>query len=138
MLLYLDTSALVKIYVREAGREIVAEAIGESIGVATAMISYVEARAAFARLLRESRMTEEDHDNVTNALDERWFTYVKPPVNEDLIQLAGNIAQRHALRGYDSVQLASALVCDNEHQNLRFLAFDENLKKAAGQVVKLY
>lgn len=138
MILYLDTSALVKIYVREPGREVVAEAVKESSKIATAVVSYAEARAAFARLSREESLTEGEHANVVEALNERWRTYEKPSVTENLVRLAGDFAQRYALRGYDSIQLASAFVCHGRDQDLRFLAFDDYLNEAAGQMVRLY
>ena len=124
-------------YVREAGREIVAEAVEESTEIATAMVSYAELRATFARLLREQSLTTEEHSKVVMALNERWRTYEKPAVDEGLMRLAGDCAQRYALRGYDAVQLASAIVC-KEDGELRFLAFDNDLNAAAGQVMTLY
>ena len=124
-------------YVREAGREIVEQAVGESDQIATAMISYAELRATFARLLREQSLTAEEHDNVVDALNARWRTYQKPAVTEGLLRLAGDCALRFGLRGYDSVQLASALACE-ERAELRFLAFDNGLNAAAGQVMTLY
>ncbi|CAN5706896.1 hypothetical protein BH24ACT21_BH24ACT21_08820 [soil metagenome] len=98
----------------------------------------MEARAAFARLLREESLTVDEHTNMVQALNERWPTYEKPAVTENLVRLAGDFAQRHALRGYDSIQLASAFVCHGRHQDLRFLAFDNDLNEAARQVVTLY
>ena len=46
MILYLDTSALVKLYVEEAGTVSVVARIGEAEAVATARVTYAEARAA--------------------------------------------------------------------------------------------
>jgi uncharacterized protein with PIN domain len=61
LILYLDTSALVKVFVDEEGRKLVVNAVEESSRIATAMVSYAEARATFARLLREEKLTEEEH-----------------------------------------------------------------------------
>lgn len=138
MILYLDTSALIKIYVREPGREVVEVAVEGSSRIATAMVSYAEARATFARLLREESLTEEEHARVVEALNNRWRTYEKPSVTENLVRLAGDFAQRFALRGYDSIQLASAFVSHGRHADLSFLAFDNDLNDAARQVVRLY
>lgn len=115
-----------------------AEAVGESRGIATAMLSYVELRAAFARLLREDGLTEEEHENVVGALDDRWRTYERPAATEELVRLAGGFARRYALRGYDAVQLASAYVLHEDNADLRFLAFDRTLNEAAESVVTLY
>lgn len=83
-------------------------------------------------------LTEEEHTNIVEALNERWRTYEKPSITENLVRLAGDFAQRYALRGYDSIQLASAFVCHGQHQDLRFLAFDDDLNDAARRVVTLY
>lgn len=102
------------------------------------MVSYAEARAAFARLLREDSITENEHTGIVGALNKRWPTYEKPPITENLVRLAGDFAQRYSLRGYDTVQLASAFVCQGWHHDLRFLAFDDDLNDAARQVVTCY
>ena len=129
---------MVKIYVVEEGREVVEKAVRESSKIATAMVSYAEARATFARLLRERKLTEEEHSGIVEALNHRWPSYEKPAVTESLVRLAGDLAQRHSLRGYDSVQLASASVCKGRYQDLRFLAFDSNLNVAAREITTLY
>ncbi len=138
MILYLDTSALVKVFVDEEGRKLVVNAVEESSRIATAMVSYAEARATFARLLREEKLTEEEHSGVVEALDIRWPTYERPAVTDSLVRLAGDLAQSYALRGYDAVQLASAFVCRAGHRDLRFLSFDGHLNDAAMQVVHVY
>jgi predicted nucleic acid-binding protein len=102
------------------------------------MVSYAEARATFARLLREESITGEEHDGIVEALNERWRTYEKPNVTEDLLRLAGEFAQRYALRGYDAIQLASAFACHGAHRDVRFLSFDDKLNEAAKQVMSVY
>lgn len=108
----------------------------ESSRIATSMVSCAEARATFARLMREESLTAREHESIVEALNERWRTYEKPAINENLLHLAGEFAQRYALGGYDSVQLASAFVCQAGHPDLRFLSFDDNLNEAARQVIE--
>ena len=102
------------------------------------MVSYAEARATFARLLREEKLTEEEHTGVVIALDNRWPTYERPAITESLFRLAGVFAQRYALRGYDAIQLASAFVCQGQQRDLRFFSFDDDLNEAARQLVSVY
>lgn len=102
------------------------------------MVSYAETRATFARLLREESITEREHEGVVEALNERWKTYEKPAVTKSLVWLAGEFAQRYALRGYDAVQLASAFVYHREHRDVCFLSFDGKLNVAAGEVMDVY
>jgi uncharacterized protein with PIN domain len=54
MVLYLDTSSLVKLYVEEKDSSRVANLVGSSNVTATSLVAYAEARAAFARRFRES------------------------------------------------------------------------------------
>jgi uncharacterized protein with PIN domain len=53
MRLYLDTSALVKLYVDEEGSPFVRSAVERAGVVSTSAITYVEARAAFVRRRHE-------------------------------------------------------------------------------------
>jgi hypothetical protein len=124
--------------VNEAGRELVVRAVKDSSKISTSMVSYAEARATFARLLREEILTEEEHTGVVAALDHRWPAYERPAITENLIRLAGDFAQRYALRGYVSIPLASAFVCQGQQRDLRFLSFDDDLNEAAKQLVPVY
>lgn len=133
-----------KVFVDEPGRAEVGRALGRSSAVASAMVSYAEARATFARLLREGRLTEEEHSGVVRALDARWMSYERPPLTDELVRVAGELAFRHALRGYDAVQLASAVACRARREahgsshEVRFMSFDSGLNQAATNVVRLY
>lgn len=49
MICYLDTSTLVKVYVREQGSEAVRNLVDAASVVATSKVAYPEARAALAR-----------------------------------------------------------------------------------------
>lgn len=57
MILYLDTSALIKAYVTEEGTAKVLAAIGRADAIASHLIAFVEANAAFSRLSREHVLT---------------------------------------------------------------------------------
>jgi predicted nucleic acid-binding protein len=90
LILYLDTSALVKLYAEEEGTETVERAVDEAEAVATSVVAYAEARAAFARKLREDVFSQEKHQEAVEALDEDWETLDKPEVSEDLVREAGD------------------------------------------------
>ena len=53
MIHYLDAFALVKLYVEEENSSTVEHAVSKAKIVATHLVAYVEAQAAFARLCRE-------------------------------------------------------------------------------------
>lgn len=131
MTLYLDTSALLKLYIEEEGRELVREAVGTADAVATSTVAYAEARAGLARRFREGDFTEEEHRGAVADLDDDWLAYDRLNVSDPASYLAGRLAERHALRGYDAVHLASAVRLSERFEDLRFLAFDERLNDAA-------
>lgn len=128
---YLDTSALVKLYAEEEKREIVFEAVDSSEMVATSTVAYAEARAALARRLREGEMNEEEHQQAAERLDREWRGYERLAVSNLVAYRAGELAEKHALRGFDAVHLASALRFAEQFEAMSFLAFDDRLVTAA-------
>ncbi len=127
MTVYLDTSALLKLYINEEGREIVVEAVKAAEVAATSTVAYAEARAGLARRLREGDFTEEEHRQAVSDLDRDWITYERQAVSNLVARLAGEMAERHALRGFDAIHLASAKRLEERFDDLRFLAFDDRL-----------
>ena len=87
----------------EEGRELTREAVERAERVATSTVAYVKTRAALARKLREGTFTEEQHQRAVSDLDENWPTYARLNVSNELSHRAGDLAQKHALRGYDSI-----------------------------------
>ncbi len=75
--LYLDTSALVKFYVKEEGRETVFEAVKGADRVATSTVAYAEARAAFARKVRLGDLQERGRRQAVSDLNEEWRGFVR-------------------------------------------------------------
>lgn len=132
MVVYLDTSALVKLYVEEEeGGELVRRAVEKSERTATSTIAYAEARAGLARKQREGLFTAEELRRAVSDLDDDWLTYARLNVSNPVVRQAGELAERHALRGYDAVHLASAVRLSERFEDLRFLAFDDRLNDAA-------
>lgn len=109
MILYLETSNLVKLYVEEPDSEDIKIRVAESDVVATSLVSYVEARAALARKFREKGLTARDYESIKSDLDSDWDSLFVLNLTNALAKIAGNLAEKHGLRGYDSIHLASAL-----------------------------
>lgn len=132
MILYLDTSALIKLYVAEEGTDSVQEAVSRVNVVAASRVSYVEARAALARAWRESRIGKQDLRHAVSGLNEDWERFLVLEVTSDLARRAGDLAEEYALRAYDALQLASALILKGSiGAEVSFLSFDEDLSHAA-------
>lgn len=60
MILYLDTSSLVKVYIAEAGSDEVQALVASAAVVTTSRIAYPEMRAALARRRRERTLRLKD------------------------------------------------------------------------------
>jgi predicted nucleic acid-binding protein len=132
LILYLETSNLVKLYVREKDSEAVRGSVEASEAVATSVLAYAEARAAFARKLREQGITKDAHGAVKRALDADWPSFFVPNVTAGTARLAGDLAEKHALRGFDALHLASAVELRAAGVgDLRFSSADARLRAAA-------
>lgn len=132
MNLYLDTSALVKLYVLEAGSEVVADRVARAPLVATSRVAYPEARAALARRQREGALTAADVGRAVRDLRRDLDAFVVVELTPPVAFRAGDLAEAHALRGLDGIHLASALELGQLTGSLpAFLAFDSRLGAAA-------
>lgn len=109
MILYLDASALVKRYVAERGSRETAELSARADVVATSLVSRAEVAAALAKAVRVGIVEPENGRKAQRAFANQWPDFAKVPVTEAVVSRAEALAWDFALRGYDAVQLASAL-----------------------------
>lgn len=130
MILYLDTSSLVKLYVAEAYSELVQDWVEEAAAVATSQVAYPEALSAFSRRLNRGDLTIDEMDLACELLAGEWSAYVLLPVQE---RKAGGLVLDHLLRGFDAVHLAAALDLWRSFpsEEVVFSSFDGALLKAA-------
>ena len=132
MIVYLDTSSLVKLYVEEEGSTDVADLVKSSSATATSLIAYAEARAAFSRRYREKAFSQTQLRRLVSALQEDWESYLIVRVTKDLVEKAGDLAESHGLKGFDAIHLSSALVLRGESSlPVIFSCADEKLQKAS-------
>ncbi len=130
MILYLDTSALFKLYVDEAGSDAVHAAVAAAESVAVCRITWVEAMSALARRGREVPADQQALDLARQALSDDWPTFLIVELTRELVEQAGEFAYTFALRGYDAMQLAAAYQV-RQTAAVVFSSFDNRLSKAA-------
>jgi predicted nucleic acid-binding protein len=136
MILYLDTSALVKIFVEEAQSKHIRKTISEARLIIIHVIAYVEACATFARVAY-ARGDDALFPALRRNLDLQWEAWEILNVTEPLVRRAADLAGRYRLRGYDSVHLAaaeSAFEIFRNHVPFHFAVFDGQLSDAAKRV----
>lgn len=132
MILYCDTSALVKLYIVEADSDTARDQVAQAQAVATSRIAWVEFHAAVARRAREVPADIPAIEKAKQTLADDWPSYVKMEVDQTIVEKAGEFADVFALRGYDAVHLASAHRAMTETgQALTFACFDIRLNRAA-------
>lgn len=108
LILYLDTSAFLKLYLSESGSAEVKQAIAEAAAIYTHLIAYAEMRAGLTRASRERRLSESELAYQVSRFEDDWESLGIIAVTEPLVRRAGALAERFGLRGYDSVHLAAA------------------------------
>ncbi len=128
---YLDSSALVKAFVAEEGRDAVLELL-EQENCGTASTAYVECRAAFARRAREQHLSTSGHERAVAELDVRWPTLIVIQADEQVIRGAGRLATASTLRAADAIHLESARAFLAESPGaVPFACWDRHLWDAA-------
>ena len=133
MILFLDTSSLVKLYVEEAGSDSVRRLVAGASRIAVSVVAYPEARSAFARRRREGALNAKALRTARGAFERDWTRMVRLAVTEDMCRAAGTLAERHGLRALDSLQLASFLSLRSRlpRRGVKFSSFDRRLERVA-------
>jgi len=131
---FLDTSTVLKRYVQETGtawvQALAAPTVRHSLFVVR--ITLAETVAAITRRERGGSITPQDAATAVAdfQLDfARQYRVVE--VSAGLVAQAATLARRHALRGYDAVQLAAALEIHATDPSLTLLSADAELNTAA-------
>jgi hypothetical protein len=134
-----DASGLVKRYVDEVGsawvRAIVDATSANIISIAD--ITRAEVTSAFARRAREGVVTLHERDELIETFRAHCaMHYHIVPTQPWVIDLATELLQRHPLRAYDAVQLASATIVNQSLSAhglppLIFVTADDRLIAAA-------
>jgi uncharacterized protein len=132
MILFCDTSALVKLYIAEDGSEATRRLAQEAEILSVSRIAWAEFHAAAARRARMVPADEPRLDEARQALAEQWADFLVVEVSQPVVELAGEYADLYALRAYDAVQLATAsYLAGKSGQSVTFACFDKRLNKAA-------
>jgi predicted nucleic acid-binding protein len=135
VILYLDSSALVKCYVSERGSDKVLKTIAEAKAVATSATSLAEVVAAFSKAARHGLLTHEEAESAHKRFRQEWPDFVRLPITAPLLEKAADLAWSLGLRGYDSVQLAAAATWQEAMGGIvTFSTFDRHLWSAASAV----
>jgi predicted nucleic acid-binding protein len=124
MTLAVDTSALLRRYVRTAGHGLVTEAMDDD---ATWCASAL-ARAETLQAMHQVAATPGQHDALWSALRRDWERFHVVPVDDRCLARAVEIGATFRVRSTDAIHLAAA---DRLPRPVRFLTFDRRQIPAA-------
>ena len=137
---YLDTSALLKLFVEEAGSAQVRAAVKAAPALLCSRLGHTEASVSLARMVHLGRLDADQLPRLLGALDDYWDESIQEiPLSDGVLEQARQLAQRFPLRTYDAIHLASArearkLLRGVFEGEILFLAFDKNLLNAAKEL----
>ncbi len=136
---FLDSSALVKRYISEAGSNWVLKLFDPALKneVFIAAITGVEIIAAIARRSRGGSISVADATGIFNQLKsylQKDYQIIE--ITESIINSGMSFAEKHGLRGYDAIQLAAGhavntLCIANGLPAISFVFADKELNAAA-------
>ncbi len=130
MILYLDTSALVKLVRVEEGSEAIWEATEAAQALASSTLARIEIHSAFARLLREGQPREAMGASLV-AFEELWAGVAQVAMDRT-VEAACGLCLKHPLRTLDAIHLASALLLrEDGGLAVEFACADGRLREAA-------
>ena len=135
-LFYLETSALVKLYVREPGTEQLLKLVSRTGNhrFAVLTLSKVEFHSAIRRREREGDIDPLLAHRLLDRFGKHMETkFVKQVMNESVLDLAASLVGQHPLRAYDAVQLAGCLTlrAGSRPDSPTFISSDQRLIQVA-------
>lgn len=134
MILYCDTSALIKRYVEEESTGDVDAVWDKAVEVATSVVAFAECMAAFYRKLKESVFSKPEYIQTVAEFKKEYPNLVLVPVTPGINLTVERLINKYSLRGFDAIHLASAIVIHKINKfNTVFACFDRNLNHAAKQ-----
>jgi predicted nucleic acid-binding protein len=130
---YLDTSALVKRFVSEAGSSEVQSLLrGRRSGCISHHRLRAEMYSGLTQRHREGVVSQLQYRLACKRFERDWMALVKVELGAEILSSARGLIQRHGLRALDAIHLASALGLQAAaNEPVTFVAADPRLLQAA-------
>lgn len=138
MILFLDSSALAKLYLTEPGTDLVEQGVGAARLCAVSTLTLAEVAAVFYRRAQDGVISAEEHQELFGTLLEDWPKLLRVEIGDEIAREGAALARSRGLKGADAIQLACVAMLSRERKGVRLLTFDEPLKQAAKTVVRLH
>lgn len=131
-MIYLDSGALVKRYLREAGSDALKSVVRTERTIATSKLTYPEILSAFMRKHGTGEIEQNSLRTVIDKFESDWYHFFVVEFHDELLSTVKTLLRKYPLKGADSVHLSSALWLEHAaSEDVTFVASDLNLLKAA-------
>lgn len=124
---YLETSALLRVVFQEPQGHEVEERLRVSDYVLASRLLQVEARRALIRVQLDLPEVEKVMPDLQRELDVLWPKVSFFEITRDICDLAGRIAPRSRLRTLDAIHLATFRRVRRIHGDVEMLTYDDRL-----------
>jgi len=132
MILYLDTSALVKRYFLESYSDEILSRWKSAAQIVTSFVAYAEMMASLYRKKREADLADTLIRKIADSFHQDWESFIRVEVNAELNGYINRVVEGYPLRGFDAIHLASALaIHEMVPGDFVFACFDDRLARAA-------
>jgi len=130
LILYLDTSSLVKLYIAEHHSSKVHSWVEKAEIISTCRVAYPEVLSALTRRCRSGDLEKKDYELLVKTFSREWQNFAV--IDFDELD-AGRLVTVYGLRGFDAVHLSAAKLLRSVASSLSvaFSSFDDKLNDAA-------
>ena len=109
-MVYLDSSALAKLYLAEPESKAVSELIKKhGAGLFTSRLTYTELLSVLSRSHRERCISARAYVGKKSGFLNDWAVFQVVELTEEVLKPAADLIERYGLRGADAAHLCSAL-----------------------------
>jgi uncharacterized protein len=144
--LYVDSSALIKHYIREPGTDALNAKLSQELihhpNVFISVVGYAEVLAIFARRRKESLLSKREYGQLQQRFRDDWMPELAAvELTAPVLLFIPNLVTEHPLKASDAIHLASALWLRDAlrlgvnfapaNRSLTFVCSDKQLKNAA-------
>ena len=124
-MIYMDTSAIVKLLVQEENSKEILKAVDRK-PVRSVSIAFVEVLSALAR---KSDLDDDERVSAVREFLASWHRFKAVPT-DSILEVAGVLTRSHQLRGFDAIHLAAAMEF-GPPSTISFAVYDLELARAA-------
>ncbi len=132
MINFFDSSALVKRYIKEHGREKVNSLIENASLVAVSRLAYPEVLSALTRRRATLKLTDEEFGLLLSEFRSDWEQLTVFDISDETMHHVDEVIENHRLRGADSIHLSTAIwMKKTVNSQITFITSDKELLSAA-------